>query len=164
MPKKKSVKNKPLKKVSKRRKTTKKKSTHRKKRVPSIKRRASEVRRISKSETDRLLIENFVTLQKVLTNLSIKFDSLTDQISKLLGLFEISAKSFAEKQGTSITTEDREFLDKLDQLMEQNKLIAKGLTIISEQNVPPRQPAPTQYQNQPPMGMAGRPLKRLPRR
>lgn len=155
--KKKSEKNKPSKKVSKKRKTTRK--------------RASSSNKVSKSEMDRLLIENFVTLQRVLTNLSIKFDSLTDQISKLLGLFEISAKSFAEKQGTSITTEDREFLDKLDQLMEQNKLIAKGLTMMTEHNAPPRQPP----QNQPPrqlstpspqmgIGTAGRPLKRLPRR
>ena len=131
-------------------KTARKKATR--------KRSSSSSSKISKSDMDKLLIENFVTLQRVLTNLSVKFDSLTDQISKLLSLFEISAKSFAEKQGTGITTEDREFLDKLDQLMEQNKLIAKGLTMMSERPAPNQGP----QQRPPQAGMQpmGRPLRR----
>ncbi len=44
-----------------------------------------------------LLVENFVSLQKAITNLTVKFDNLSEQISSLLQLFEISAKSFAEK-------------------------------------------------------------------
>jgi hypothetical protein len=82
-----------------------------------------------------LLIENFVNLQKAMTNLTAKFDSLSDQISKLLQLFEISARSFAEKlsAGTGINLEkDREFLEKLNKLLEQNKVIAKGLTLMEE--------------------------------
>jgi len=43
-------------------------------------------------ETEKLLVENFVSLQKVLVNLSGKFDELTRQISELLKLFEDSAK------------------------------------------------------------------------
>ena len=143
MPKKKSV------------KQTTKKEKKKATRKPSL-----SSSKMSKPEMDKLLIENFVTLQRVLTNLSIKFDSLTDQISKLLSLFEISAKSFAEKQGTNMTTEDREFLDKLDQLMEQNKLIAKGLTIMSERS---QAPHPQQQRIQHPE-TAGRPIRRIPRR
>ena len=93
-----------------------------------------------KSRADTLMIENFVTLQKVLTTVAVKLDSLSEQTSKLLTLFEISAKTLAEKQGTQITGEDKAFLDKLDQLMEQNKLIAKGLSMMGEhvQNSPPQ--------------------------
>ena len=47
--------------------------------------------------TNQILVENFVSLQKVMTNLSIKFDNLSMQISKLLELFEISAKTLAEQ-------------------------------------------------------------------
>ncbi|MEM3113104.1 MAG: hypothetical protein QXI33_01620 [Candidatus Pacearchaeota archaeon] len=83
------------------------------------------------SNKDRLLIENLVSLQKVLLNLSVKLESLSEQTSKLLALFEISAKSFAEKQG-GISKEDKEFVDKLNQLMEQNKILAKGLTLMEE--------------------------------
>src|SRR3989338_6779944 len=53
----------------------------------------------TKLDTEQALLENFVSLQRVLTNLSIKFDSLSDNISKLLQLFEISAKGFIGKQG-----------------------------------------------------------------
>ncbi|HEB47294.1 MAG TPA: hypothetical protein ENI22_02385, partial [Candidatus Pacearchaeota archaeon] len=38
---------------------------------------------------EKALVENFISLQKVMVNLSVKFDSLTNQISKLLELFEI---------------------------------------------------------------------------
>ena len=82
---------------------------------------------------DRILIENFVNLQKALTNLAVKFENLSDNIAKLLNLFEISAKSFAEKTPSLRDVEkDKEFLDKLNTLMEQNKTIAKGLTLMEE--------------------------------
>ena len=54
-------------------------------------------KKLSKSEIDQALIDNFINLQRVLTNLTIKFDELSSNISKLLNLFEISAKNFAEK-------------------------------------------------------------------
>ena len=83
---------------------------------------------------ERILIDNFVSLQKVMTNLSIKFDSLTTQISKLLELFEISAKSLAEKNIETIKTqgETKEILKKMDNLLDQNKIIARGLTLMHE--------------------------------
>lgn len=92
----------------------------------------SKTNKPEKLSIEKTLLENFVNLQKVLTNLAVKFDSLSDQISKLLQLFEISAKSFAEKQTPVIgeKKKDKEFLEKLDTLLEQNKTIAKGLTLM----------------------------------
>ena len=84
----------------------------------------------SKSDFEQTLLDNFVNLQKVLTNLAVKFDGLSEQISKLLQLFEISAKSFAEK--SSETDIDGESVDKLDTLLEQNKIIAKGIMLMEE--------------------------------
>lgn len=81
-----------------------------------------------------LLIENFITLQKVLTNLAVRVDALTDQTSKLLSLFEISAKSLAQKHGSVLSRDDKDFLQKLDQLIEQNKLIAKGISIMDDKH------------------------------
>jgi hypothetical protein len=75
------------------------------------------------------LIENFVSLQKVLTNLAVKLDSLSDNITKLLELFEASAKSLAEKEAGA---DNKDIIKKLDNLLEQNKIIAKGLTLMSE--------------------------------
>lgn len=81
-----------------------------------------------------ILIENFVNLQKAMTNLAGKFEDLSDNISKLLQLFEISARSFAEKLQTNVPEleKDKEFLDKLNRLLDQNKVIAKGLTLMEE--------------------------------
>ena len=87
-----------------------------------------------KEHIEKAMLENFVSLQKVLTNLAVKFDSLSDNISKLLKLFEISAKTFVEKQTPEIggRKTDKDFLEKLDKLLEQNKIIAKGLTLMEE--------------------------------
>ncbi len=89
---------------------------------------------VKKPELEKTLIDNFVNLQRVLTNLAVKFDALSDQISKLLELFEISAKSFAEKYKpeTGEKKKDKEFLTKLDALLEQNKTLARGLTLMGE--------------------------------
>lgn len=83
---------------------------------------------------NNILVENFVGLQKAMTNMATKFDNMADQISKLLQLFEISARSFAEKLNTTVPEleKDKEFLDKLNKLLDQNKTIAKGLSLMEE--------------------------------
>jgi hypothetical protein len=89
---------------------------------------------ISKSNRDveKILIENFVSLQKVMTNLSLKFEDLSKQISKLLELFELSAKTIAKKDFSGGGMESKKIAEKLDNLLEQNKTIARGLTLLHE--------------------------------
>lgn len=94
----------------------------------------SKEKKATSKDKDDLLMENFITLQKVLTNLAVRVDSLTDQTSKLLSLFEISAKSMAQRQGTAISKDDKDFLHKMDQLIEQNKLIARGITMMDDRH------------------------------
>jgi len=90
----------------------------------------------STTKVDKAIIQNFVTLQKVMTNLSLKLDSLTTQMSKLLELFEISAKSLAEKEFDLGEGKDYKKIEsKLDDLIDQNKLIAKGVTLMHEGNL-----------------------------
>ena len=89
------------------------------------------------SNVDKILIENFVALQRVLTDLTIKLDGLSDNISKLLELFEVSAKSFAEKDFGD-GKDNKEVIKKLDTLLEQNKIIAKGLTLMHERDFQPK--------------------------
>lgn len=85
---------------------------------------------------EKILIENFVSLQKVMTNLAVRMDTLTEQISKLLQVFEISAKALAEKDFDKLETgNNKEMLEKLDKLLEQNKIIARGLTLMGENNI-----------------------------
>ena len=103
---------------------------------------------------NKILIDNFISLQKVMTNLSLRFDELSSQISKLLELFEISAKSLAkndfESEKGNKNSED--IIEKLDNLIDQNKTIAKGLTLMHEMNperkLQPPRPRPSQSPEQ----------------
>ena len=83
------------------------------------------------ADVERALIENFVALQKVMTNLSMSFDNLSGRISKLLDLFEMSAKALAEK---SDLQGDGETNNKLDNLLQQNRILAKGIAMLHENN------------------------------
>ncbi|MCK4553332.1 hypothetical protein KAT80_03950 [Candidatus Pacearchaeota archaeon] len=101
--------------------------------IPKIKK---QIVHSKKLQTEKILIENFIALQKVITNLSIKFDGLTNQISSLLELFEVSAKTLAEKD-FDIKKENRDnkqIIEKIDNLLEQNRTIARGVALIHEGN------------------------------
>ena len=83
---------------------------------------------------EKILIENFVGLQKVMVNLSVKFDDLSNKLSKLLDLFEISAKALAEKDITMEKTsrDDDRMIKGLENLSSQNRVIARGITLMNE--------------------------------
>ena len=92
-------------------------------------------KRASVNKTEELqkkIIENLVELQKVHSNLAEKFDKLALQISSLLSLFEKAAHSFAQQPAEEGAEKDKEFLDKIDRLLDQNKTLAKGLTLLEE--------------------------------
>ena len=80
----------------------------------------------------KALISNFVGLQKVQADLALKINALTNQISELLKLFETTAKTFAENPAVLTSERDKEFLDKINQLLEQDKIIAKGVVYIED--------------------------------
>lgn len=82
----------------------------------------------------KILIENFVSSQRVMVDLSEKVSNLTGQISKLLELFEKSAKTLIEKDIKLGDNSDKETVEKLNKLLEQNKIIARGLALLHEPN------------------------------
>lgn len=87
-------------------------------------------KKLSSRELQELLVENFVGLQKAMTNMSIKFESLSEQMRHLLEIFEVSAKNFAV---TAPESKDKEeFLEKINSLLDQNKTIARGLVLLEE--------------------------------
>ena len=97
------------------------------------------------------LVENLVELQKIHTNLLEKFDKLSGKIASLLNLFEMTAKTFADNPANQITQKDKEFLEKIDKLLEQNKTIAKGLLLMEEKIRSKPQAQPAQVQMPPQM-------------
>ena len=80
----------------------------------------------STKERDEMLIENFVGLQHAMTNLSIKFGILSDNISNLLKVFEEAAKNYMKEDKNG----NQELIQKLDSLLDQNKTIARGLVLM----------------------------------
>ncbi|MEK6908831.1 MAG: hypothetical protein AABX23_02145 [Nanoarchaeota archaeon] len=87
---------------------------------------------ISKETLEEQTIHSLVELQKVHVNLSEKFEKLTTQIENLLALFELAARNFVKQPNMQNTEKDKEFLDKIDKLLDQNKLLAKGLSLMEE--------------------------------
>jgi hypothetical protein len=67
-----------------------------------------------------------------MVNLTSKFDDLTKQISELLDLFEDSAKALVKKDFHEDKKEEKQMIEKLDSIVNQNKIIAKGLTLMHE--------------------------------
>ena len=109
--------------------------------------KTSTKKRMTAREREELLIENFVGLQKAMTNLSIKFNKLADNIASLLHIFELSAKNFIQNSPSS--PEDKDLLKKIDSLLEQNKTIAKGLVIIENKLRERTSSAPTDQFHKP---------------
>lgn len=119
---------------STRKKTRKKTKKSSSKSSSKSSRKKSKPRTTSRSKNiEKVLIENFVSFQKVMLNLSEKFAELNGKISQLLELFEVSAKTLAEKDiKYTRSDETREFIEKMNTLLDQNKTIARGLTLMHE--------------------------------
>jgi len=124
-------------------KPAKKKSSNKKTKKKTSNKKSSPKKSLSDERIEKALIENFISLQKVMVNLSVKFDSLSNQISKLLELFEISAKALAEKEFVTDKEkkDNRDVVQKMDEIIDQNKVLARGMTLmhdrISEQEEMP---------------------------
>lgn len=94
----------------------------------------SKKKEVSDEKVEKILVENFVILQKVLTNLSGKFDKLTNQISDLLEIFEKSAETLAKRdfRVEQKSEETDKIIEGIKNLSDQNKILAKGITLLHE--------------------------------
>jgi hypothetical protein len=92
------------------------------------------------ANSQKLLLENFISLQKILTNLTVKIDETDKKLSKMLELFEAASKSYgqgrmAPSAGVPQAVQDarlKEIAGKIDILMEQNRDIAKGIILLEQ--------------------------------
>lgn len=95
------------------------------------KKSVSRTRGLTKSEKEDLLIENFVGLQKAMTHLSLKFEKLSDNLSKLLEVLETSAKNYLSEEAPK-NASSSELLKQVNYLIDQNKALAEGLLLIDD--------------------------------
>lgn len=116
---------------------------------------------------DRALVENLIALQKINVGLTEKFEKLANEISQLLALFEVAARSFAKNAPAGEYEKDKDFLEKIDKLLDQNKVLAKGLTLMEERlrerMYTPRQAAqqPAPQKEEEKLPAVGRPLPKF---
>jgi hypothetical protein len=135
-------------------KEVKKKESSKKKK----KQKKSSTNKKSNDKIADILVENFVSLQKVMVDLTERVDGLTNEVSGLVGLFEKTAKSIAEKEvkenrgPVNIDKSMKNLTDKLEVLLDQNKTIARGITLVhesisEEEETPQTKPTPQQPQS-----------------
>lgn len=127
-------------------KSARKKSTRKPKNLNSI----AKKNRMTAAQREEMLIENFVGLQKAMVNLSIKFENLSDNISKLLNVFEISARDYMINKGRTTPDVDRDILNRVNMLIDQNKNIIGNMRAMEDKmkrqptnNNPIPQPQPS---------------------
>jgi hypothetical protein len=106
-------------------------------------------KKMSAAAREELLIENFIGLQKAMINLSVKFENLSDNISKLLNIFELSAKDIMMNKGRATPEVDRELMGRINMLLDQNKNLMNAVRNLDR---PREMPQPAQ-QPQMPQGM-----------
>jgi hypothetical protein len=99
-------------------------------------------KKMTSREMQEILIENFVGLQAAMTNLSIKFENLAGQMRNLLEIFELSAKNFiSQDEKTKDTPENKDLMEKMNILLDQNRTLARGLVLL-EEKLRNREPSP----------------------
>jgi len=133
------------------------------KKSSSKKRKSPSKVSVKEDNVQRVLIENFVAFQRVMADLTGKLNNLNDQLSKLLGLFEESAKSLMDKNANlGEIGASKEVSEKLNQLLEQNKILAQGVALLHENNSAPEEEEMPQEQEQqmPPGAMQKNPGQR----
>jgi len=113
-----------------------------KKRASKSKAKKPRTRKITYHSTkeirvEKALTDNFIAIQRVMVNLSSKFETLSSQISKLLELFEISAKALARKDFDKEENKGmKDISDKLDEIAQKTGLIGRGITLMHEVKSP----------------------------
>lgn len=110
-------------------------------------------KRMTAAKRQELLIENFIGLQKAMITLSMKFENLSDNMTKLLNVFELSAKDVMANGGRQNPGVDRELMSRINMLLDQNKNIINAVrNLESKQRESPQQPM-QQMQSPGPQGM-----------
>ncbi|MEM4702954.1 MAG: hypothetical protein QXP53_00490 [Candidatus Pacearchaeota archaeon] len=81
------------------------------------------------AETDRLLLENFITLQKKLAETVKEIKDIKTNLSDLLEIFKRAEQELKQEKHIALAPRIEE---KLDKILEQNKMIAEGIVAIGE--------------------------------
>ncbi|MCX8158823.1 MAG: hypothetical protein N3D20_00820 [Candidatus Pacearchaeota archaeon] len=97
-----------------------------------------------KEDLNATVLENLIQLQKLYADLAENFAKTSQKLDSLINLFESTAKSFASQPQSEENERQKEITNMLNQILEQDKIIAKGITIIEEKigAIPPQSETP----------------------
>lgn len=114
-----------------------------KKVVKQVKTVIKESSKEAGKDTISLIVENSIALQKVVTELAVNMKHLSREISELLELFREATKTIAsEKLEEEVKKEEiAELKGKIDEMIEQNKTIARGILLL-ESTLSPKEKYP----------------------
>ena len=103
-----------------------------------VKKKVIKKKKANTKTAENVLIQNSTEMQKIMLKLIERFDRLSTKIEELLELFEDSAKVLVKKEMESGKSDNlsKELLEKINKLADQNRVIAKGLTLIHEDKEP----------------------------
>ncbi len=87
------------------------------------------------ARTIELLVENNVSLQKKMVDLTTSIDTMNKKVGRLLHLIEQASEEFTkggrvEKESKNLS--ETALVDKLEGLINQNKTIARGLLLLEK--------------------------------
>jgi predicted RecB family endonuclease len=90
-----------------------------------------------------LVIENSVALQKVVAELAVNLKKLSSDVSEMVNLFKDATKTMSSEKAEKETgnSEIEELKAKVDELVEQNKIIAKGILLLESSLKPKTYPS-----------------------
>jgi hypothetical protein len=87
------------------------------------------VKKEVKEQSKDLLLENFIALQKKITETAKDLKDMKVQLSELLTIFKKAEQDFKQEKHINLAPRVEE---KLDQILKQNKAIIEGLVAVGE--------------------------------
>ncbi len=77
-----------------------------------------------------LLIENSIAMQRILASLASNLDGLSKDVRRMVEIFSEAGKSFEGRKSFGANAESRALQSKLDNLVEQNKVMANSIILL----------------------------------
>lgn len=77
-----------------------------------------------------LLIENSISVQRILASLAANLDSLSKDVRRMVEIFSEAGKSFEGRKSFGMSAESKALQSRLDNLVEQNKVMANSIILL----------------------------------
>lgn len=87
-------------------------------------------------EISNLILENTVALQRNLVETTEELKNLNIKITRVLDIFDKASRTFEDSLEKGTETDVVELEKKIDALIEQNRIIAKGLLLLGKSTRP----------------------------